>query len=199
MPNRMSRGFGALLTLCLLVTAAASSAHFLLNLNVRIFHVEHTNEGIRIYARMPMPYLVADKIGVADVGALPTPAPFTSNAIENDKIVHYLNLSEFLSAPFGLGEIAEAASVIKIGAERHRGKVEAVVVHRVGREPGFATLSEARHAIATKTALTDEAPPYVGDVVVDLSLVYTPGFSPSRYTIASTLDPRCPDKTKPQT
>ena len=48
MPNRMSRGFGALLTLCLLVTAAASSAHFLLNLNVRIFHVEHTNEGIRI-------------------------------------------------------------------------------------------------------------------------------------------------------
>ena len=42
----------------------AAQAHFNLNLNVRVFQVEHTKDGLRLYMRVPMPYLVAGGAGV---------------------------------------------------------------------------------------------------------------------------------------
>ena len=40
-----------------------AEAHFLLNINIRTVHVEHLDDGLRVYLRLPMPYLVADRIG----------------------------------------------------------------------------------------------------------------------------------------
>ena len=51
----------SLLLVALVSTSA--SAHFNLNLNLRIFHVEHLADGLRIYQRLPMPYLVANLLG----------------------------------------------------------------------------------------------------------------------------------------
>jgi hypothetical protein len=42
---------------------APARAHFLLNLNVRILHVEHLADGLSVYLRTPMPYLVAGQVG----------------------------------------------------------------------------------------------------------------------------------------
>lgn len=58
-----------------LCCAAAALAHFNLNMNVRIIHVEHLSDGLRLYLRTPMPYLVADKIGQLGKDGLPEPAP----------------------------------------------------------------------------------------------------------------------------
>ena len=44
------------------LSGAATQAHFLLNLNVRVLHIEHTREGLRVFIRTPMPYYVADKL-----------------------------------------------------------------------------------------------------------------------------------------
>ena len=50
--------------LCVLLLAAGqTAAHFLLNLNTRIIHVEHLSNGLRVYLRLPMPYLVANLVG----------------------------------------------------------------------------------------------------------------------------------------
>ena len=78
---------------CLL--AAPAGAHFLLNLNVRILHVEHLSDGIRVYLRTPMPYLVAGLVGPAGADGLPEPAPFTSNSMEAGKLVHYVDPQHF--------------------------------------------------------------------------------------------------------
>jgi hypothetical protein len=56
--------------------ATPAKAHFLLNLNVRIFHLEHLSDGVRVYLRLPMPHLVADRVGPVGVNGLPEPAPF---------------------------------------------------------------------------------------------------------------------------
>lgn len=66
--------FGLAMLMTLLLSAGAG-AHFLLNLNVRIFHVEHVSDGLRIYLQTPMPYLVADKVGPDVADELPEPAP----------------------------------------------------------------------------------------------------------------------------
>ena len=43
----------AILCVVLLVSGQAV-AHFLLNLNTRIIHVEHLSKGLRVYLRLPM-------------------------------------------------------------------------------------------------------------------------------------------------
>ena len=67
--------------------AVPAMAHFLLNLNVRIFHVEHQADGLIMYARMPMPYLVADKVGEPNEAGLPAPAPYTTNRLEEEQLL----------------------------------------------------------------------------------------------------------------
>ena len=61
-----------------LLCVATASAHFKLNLNVRILHVEHLADGLNVYMRLPMPYLVAHLLGEIDEDGLPAPAPYTS-------------------------------------------------------------------------------------------------------------------------
>ena len=78
-------------------------AHFLLNLNVRILHVEHLDDGLRVYLRLPMPYLVADRLGPVAANGLPEPAPYTTNRMEDGQLVHYLDADALKADPLGLG------------------------------------------------------------------------------------------------
>ncbi|RBW58642.1 HupE/UreJ family protein [Ruegeria sp. A3M17] len=173
----------------LIVAAAASHAHFLLNLNVRIFHVEHTSDGLRIFLRTPMPYLVADKIGEMGEDGLPEAAPFTTNAVEDGQVVHFVDSAQIATDPLGLGRIAEAGTLIDIAGTRVLGNVEAVTIHKVNEEPGFATLSEAKQSLSGGTTLSAGSPAYVGDVIVDVIIRYELGSTPTSYAISSTLNP----------
>ena len=66
---RMAFALIPCLLICLVTVPVG--AHFLLNLNVRILHVEHLADGLRVYLRTPMPYLVADRIGPVGADGLP--------------------------------------------------------------------------------------------------------------------------------
>lgn len=133
-------------------TVSNVSAHFLLNLNVRVFHVDHVQDGLIIHLRTPMPYLVADKLSSLDGSDLPEPAPFTTNAREDGKLVHFVDRHQLDADTLGIGRITEESLVITHEGVRLRGSVEAVVLHTVGNEPAFATLNEAREAMATQFA-----------------------------------------------
>ncbi len=96
--------WGVIFSLLFLAGAAApATAHFLLNLNVRIFHVQHLADGIRIHMRTPMPYLVADRVGPVGADGLPEPAPYTTNRMEEGKLVHYLDSGQLSRDPKGAG------------------------------------------------------------------------------------------------
>lgn len=179
----------------LVLASVSAGAHFLLNLNVRILHIEHLSDGLRVYLRTPMPYLVADKVGPAQDGGLPEPAPFTTNANEDGRVVHYVDLAEVAGDPLAVGQLAEDGFVFESAGMRLRGAVEDVRIYRVGTEPGFATLDEARAAFSPSAPPPDIQPPlYVGDAVLDVVLRYTPGTPVSSYSVASTLDPGLPDQ-----
>ncbi|WP_170773686.1 HupE/UreJ family protein [Ruegeria lacuscaerulensis] len=170
----------------------SASAHFLLNLNVRISHVEHFEDGLRIYMRTPMPYLVADKVGDQNGDALPDAAPFTTNAMSDGQLVHFVDLQAAMSDPNGLGQFAEGGLHLLVDNRRLRGTVETIRLHRVGNEPGFATLAEAQKAVETETALLP--PLFVGDTIVDLVLYYDTIGPVQSYSIANVLDPDLPDQ-----
>ena len=133
-----------LILVALIFSAQMATAHFKLNLNVRIIHVAHTADGLDVYLRLPMPYLVADKLGAPDANGVPAPAPFTTNAEENGTLVHYIDPSQFRSDPKGLGKIAADGHPITVQGKTLAPAVEDIRVYRRGEEPGFATLKAAQ-------------------------------------------------------
>ena len=181
------------LSMFLAVFAASASAHFLLNLNVRILHVEHLGDGLRVYLRTPMPYLVADKTGPVRADGLPEPAPFTTNEMKDGKLSHYVDFERLQANLTGLGAIGEAGFEFIANGKRVGGSVEQVQLYRVGTQPDFATLGEARAAFKTRTSLPEtDRPLYVGDAVVDMVLRYDAGGPVGSYSVASNLDPGLP-------
>ena len=186
---------GAIILCVLVLCACAGSAHahFQLNLNVRIVHVEHLADGLRVYLRTPMPYLVAERMGPVGSDGQAAPAPYTTSAIEAGQLVHYLDPERLRSDAKGLGLFANEGFRFEVDGKRLEGEVEQVQVHRIGTQPDFATLDEAKAAFAAGPAAVEAAkPPYVGDAVVDTVLRYRTDGSVSSYALSSTLAPGLP-------
>ena len=183
----------ALCIISLLGCVATAQAHFLLNLNVRILHVDHLADGLRVYLRTPMPYLLADRVGPVGSNGLPDPAPDTSNGIEDGILVHFLDFDQLRRNPKGLGSFAAEGLRFVVDGEPLEAAVEQVHVYRVGAQPDFATLDEARAAFRVIPPIPAAADPtYVGDAVVDIVLRYKAGAAISSYSVSSTLNPGLP-------
>ncbi|MGI9370398.1 MAG: HupE/UreJ family protein [Ruegeria sp.] len=172
--------------------ATAVAAHFKLNLNVRVFHVIHTDDGLEIFMRMPMAYLVADKLGPEGSDGIPAPAPYTSNRMEDGVLMHLVDPAALNSEPLGLADIAAGDLVIRAADQRLALETIAVGVHALGMEPGFATADEARMALSSGSLNSNiDAETYVGDALVDVYLRFT-GDAPDHYDIAILSDPGLP-------
>ncbi len=192
--RRKALALGTLLG-CLLIgfISTPASAHFLLNLNVRILHVEHLSDGLRVYLRTPMPYLVAHLVGPVRDDGLPSPAPFTTNRLEDGKPVHYIDPAAVRSDPLALGRLAGEGFQFLIDGKRVPAKPEALGAYPIGSQPPFATLDEARLAFTEPSAYPESAPAaYVGDVVVDVVLRLKTGAPVHQFAVSSDFNPGLP-------
>lgn len=178
-----------------LLCVTTASAHFKLNLNVRVLHVEHMSDGLNVYMRLPMPYLVAHLLGEADEGELPAPAPYTYNKFEEGKLVHYVDIAQLQKSIDGLAQLAGQGIDISIDGESVNTKVEQVRLYKNGTQPDFATLQEAENAFQEMPSFKAfEQGVYVGDATVDVLLRYTSEEAVYRYQLSSRLDPGLPDQ-----
>ena len=141
----------AILGLLILLTPA--SAHFQLNVNIRIIHIEHLDDGLRVYLRLPTPYVLAPLIGapaadgtVAD-GTV-APAPYSSNRLEGDQLFHYLDPAALAADPLGLGALVAEGHHISHDGQPLVARVEVVRVYPVLKQPPFASLEEAKRAFS---------------------------------------------------
>jgi hypothetical protein len=173
--------------------AAIAHAHFNLNMNVRVFHVEHTSDGLRVYLRTPMAYLVADRIGPVGQDGLPDAAPFTINRMEDGRVAHLVDPAALHADPLGLGRIVAEGMGLETNGRPLQSKVMAMRAYPIGQEPGFATLAEAKAALSEGPPFPKDAPEsYVGDTIVDVLLGYDAGAPINEYAVSSQLDPGLP-------
>ena len=178
-----------------LLCVTTAFAHFKLNLNVRILHVEHMSDGLNIYMRLPMPYLVAHLLGEADEGELPSPAPYTYNRMEEGKLVHYVDIEQLQTSTDALALIAKQGLDLSIDGEIVNTQVEDVRLYKNGEQPDFATLEDAKDAFQEKPSFTAFVQGvYVGDTTVDVLLRYTSEDAVYEYALLSNLDPGLPDQ-----
>lgn len=178
-----------------LLCATTASAHFKLNLNVRILHVEHLSDGLNVYMRLPMPYLVAHLLGERDENGLPSPAPYTSNRLEEGKLVHYVNVKQLMHSTDDLALLAAQGLNLSVEGQSISANVQGFRIYKNGTQPDFATLDEARKAFQGAPLFDSfEQGVYVGDTTVDVLLHYTSQSAIYNYALSSNLDPGLPDQ-----
>jgi hydrogenase/urease accessory protein HupE len=183
--------FVALALLC--VTTA--SAHFKLNLNVRILHVEHLADGLNIYMRLPTPYLVAHLLGEVDENGLPSPAPYTRNRLEDGKLVHFVDVAQLRQSTDGLALLAGQALSLSIDGQTVNLQAERINIYQNGTQPDFATLDDARQAFLSEQSFDGfEQGIYVGDTTVDVLLQYSSRDAVYQYALSSNLNPGLPEQ-----
>ncbi|RKZ68841.1 MAG: hypothetical protein DRQ44_03820 [Gammaproteobacteria bacterium] len=192
--SRTVINFSAFIVLFLLC-AATASAHFKLNLNVRILHVEHRSDGLNVYMRLPMPYLVAHLLGEADKNGLPTPAPYTSNRLEDGLLVHYVDVQQLKHSTDGLALLAKQGLDLAVDGKYIDAKVEGFRVYQNGLQPDFATLDDAKKSFEIEPLFDSfDRGVYVGDTTVDVLLRYTSESAVYNYALSSKLNPGLPDQ-----
>ena len=169
-----------------------ASAHFLLNVNIRVFHVVHERDRIRLLVRFPMPYLVADKLGPKSSDGARAPAPYTSNRIENGKLVHYLDAETFRSSPEGLARILADGLTLEVAKEALSADIGRIRAYPARQQAPFALLEEAETALSGPIYSKEFEATYVGDTVVDAELIYPNRRGLADYRLRSTLDPGLP-------
>ena len=178
-----------------LFCATTASAHFKLNLNVRILHVEHLSDGLNVYMRLPMPYLVAHLLGEIDENGLPAPAPYTSNRLEEGTLVHYVDAEQLKKSTDGLALLAKQSLNVSVEGQSISANVEGFRIYKNGTQPDFATLDEAKKAFQGKPLFDSfEQGVYVGDTTVDVLLHYASQSAIYNYALSSNFDPGLPDQ-----
>lgn len=169
--------------------SGATLAHFKLNLNIRVIHVAHQADGLDVYMRLPMPYLVANLAGTVQEDGSREPAPYTTNAIVDGEWMHYVDYDAINRDPTGLGELAASGHAITTGESSYQPEVRAVRVYSGMSQPPFSTLDEAEQAFKRPDQEIISPAPFVGDSVVDVLIHYRTAGQVSSYSLSSSLDP----------
>ena len=168
------------------------SAHFKLNLNIRIVHVEHVPNGLNVYMRLPMPYLVANLLGPEKSDGSRDPAPFTINGLLDGELMHYVDNLAVGADPLPLGQLAADGHTLSYKGEIITPVVVAVRLFTGSDQPPFSTLDEAKKVFLSPANPLADPPPFVGDTIVDVQLRYRAGEPIRNYAFSSVLDPGLP-------
>jgi len=164
-------------------------AHFKLNLNIRIIHVEHVSDGLDVYMRLPMPYLVANLLGPEKADGSRDPAPYTFNAIVDGELMHYVDSSAYTSNADGLGQLVADGHSFSQNGRSLIASINGVRLATGDTQQPFSTLEEAKAVFAASVIPLMDPPPFVGDTVVDVHLRYWIGKPIKTYSISSVLNP----------
>jgi hypothetical protein len=153
-------------------TAVPVQAHFMLTSNIRVIHVEHRAEGLRLYIRLPMPLIVADLAGPAQPEGAATPAPYTTDRIEGGQLMHYLDVAALRRDPLGLGALVVERHALVADGRLVPGRTEAVRAYPAMEQPRFTNLDEARAALQGAPWQSRSGAVYAGETVVDVQVFY---------------------------
>ncbi len=187
--RQLGRLPGPTLLLLGLLAGGMAQAHFLLNISIRVIHVEHLDNGLRVYLRVPMPLLVANLVGPEQADGTRVPAPYTSNRFEQGELMHYLDQEALRDDPEGLAMLVADGHELFVNDQPLDPVIEAIRVHPATHQPIFSNLEQARAALQGPVYPADAQAAYVGDTVVDVVLFYRTAGPVDDFAFASRLRP----------
>ena len=184
--------FLVLLSFVCLFWYTKSFSHFKLNANIRLYHVVHEDGQIRLLARMPLAYLIADKLGSIQEDGLPAPAPYSTNLLIDDVVNHKLDARALRENPKGLGQFFADGTIIKVSDKKLKPVVGRVVAYPLSKQKPFSTLYEAETSLSSEIYNSEYEETFIGDTIIDIELIYLTNKKIKKYNIQSLLNPELP-------
>ena len=169
-----------------------SFSHFKLNANIRLFHIVHEENQIRVLARTPLAYLIADKLGSIQEDGLPSPAPFSTNLVIDGVLNHKLDSDQLRNNPKGLAKFFADALIIKIGEQKLNPVIGRVVAYPINKQKPFSKLTEAEDSFKGEVYNSKYEEAFIGDTIIDIELIYPIQDDVKKFSIQSLLNPNLP-------
>jgi len=185
---------GRMLLIVLAFFCSDLGAHFNLNVNLRIIHILRDGNEAVVMIRLPMPYLVADKLGPVRSDGMAEPAPFTQNVLEEGELMHYLDVESFIENPLALGQLVADGHSLSINAVPGTVKVNAVRAFPALNQSAFSTWDEAEQSFTGPAYDPSFVTGYVGDTIIDAQLSYVLASDDGLMELKSTLRPGLPEQ-----
>ncbi|MCZ6770642.1 MAG: HupE/UreJ family protein, partial [Proteobacteria bacterium] len=136
----------------------------------------------------------ADRLGPVGPDGLPEPAPYTTNRMEEGRLVHYLDAGALRADPLGLGRLVSEGHRFTVEDAPLIAEVEQVRVYPGAEKPSFASIEDAKASFGGSFHPDRFPATYVGDIVVDTVLRYRSDGPIYDYAVSSTLDPGLEDQ-----
>ncbi len=175
--------------LALLLACSAVWAHFNLNVNIRIIHVQRDADSATLMVRLPLAYLVADKLGPEKSDGSRTPAPYTRNVDEQGQLMHYLDAEALRQDAYGLARLVAEGHVLTIDGARATPEFVALRAFPALQQSAFATWQEAEASFEGPVYDSAFKETYAGDTVVDAKLIYALPSHGGRLSLRGALNP----------
>lgn len=185
-------GLGLALVVCLVTWPHAAWAHFQLNSNIRIVHIERLDTKIRLSMRLPTPLIYADYLAEVPSGLKPTEMPFVRTADEDGTVVHYVDGAEVQSRPMELAQVVADGYRLMLRGLEITGEPQSLRIHGSQEQPRFSTPMEAAKALIGPAYIKDGGQRYVGDTVLDIQIDYPVTDSRGEIRLSSTLSGNLP-------
>ncbi len=179
----------SLLTGMLMLLTVSVYAHFQLNVNIRIAHVEHVKNGLVMYLRLPTPYVLAQHLGEEQEDGTRVAAPYTYNRVVDGELMHYVDYKALAADPNGLGTMITQGHQLSNSGKALSGTVRNLRLYSANQQPPFATLEEAKTAFKQSEAIDEGQETFVGDTVTDVVIFYPSAQTVYDYQLSSSLDP----------
>lgn len=178
----------------MVLSAGPTAAHFNLDVNIRVFHIEHLSpgDGLRLIIRQPLSYLLADKLVLDEDGDILHEAPFSRSVLEGDMLVHYLDADKLHRVPGELANIVGQGYVLSVNGVEVAPVPGRIRIHPALDQPPFALLEEAQAAMEGPVFDPIYPDSYIGELIVDAELLYPGEGVATTYSLRSTLDPGLP-------
>lgn len=175
--------------------AAPAHAHFRLNSNIRIIHLERLADGIQLSMRLPATLAYAEYANLTDDPPRADTIPWVVDAVENGEQVHYLDRDAIAQDVPGFSEFIASGYRLTADDTTLHGVVTDLRIHEASRQTRFTTRDEVNRSFAKNRTIATGNDLYVGDAVVDIRIRY-PAQSPDVVLrISNILPSKIPDDT----
>ena len=182
--------FLSLLALFLLVRPSSARAHADGRINLRAIHLEYHHSGMTAYYRVSFP-LVAAAGGrnITEGAGVRKSYPYVISRLESGHTFHYADPERLADGLEDAAALVASGHRVTVAGREISPEVVSTAVHARGNVPPFSTLEQARLAVS------QSAPPAafhdvdIGNVLIDVAILYRSVGSADQIDIQSTLDP----------
>ncbi len=153
------------------IVPATATAHFQLKANIRIVHVLHRIDGLRVFLRLPTPLVIASfpETKRDEQGNIVW-APYTVREENGEETIFRFDLESLDEDPDGIASIIGVMHVFRIGGREVVPTVERFRIRSVEDVVKFSTPANARKALEGPTYPSNIGALPVGETVTDVEL-----------------------------